>query len=138
MITTSSLLSAARAQIGTPFRHQGRKPFQALDCAGLVKCAANAVGIDVFDVESYGRRPDNGLLEATLDAQPCLERVFREPMAGDILLMRFNGDPQHLALCAGETIIHAYADVRKVCEHNFTDEWKQRVVRVYRFIEVEE
>jgi hypothetical protein len=47
--------------------------------------------------------------------------------------MRFSGDPQHLAICAGDTIIHAWQTVGKVAEHRFTDEWKSRVVRVYEF-----
>jgi len=49
------------------------------------------------------------------------------------LLMRFMGDPQHLAIYAGETIIHAFAAGRKVCEHRLDDVWRARIVRIYRF-----
>lgn len=55
---------------------------------------------------------------ALLDSQPCLERVFLEPPGRDLLLMRFSSDPQHLAICAGATIIHAYEDGWKVLRHN--------------------
>jgi cell wall-associated NlpC family hydrolase len=74
------------------------------------------------------------LLESSLDAQPDLERVMdvasRQP--GDILLMRFKYEPQHIAICAGETMIHAYANVGKCCEHLIDGAWVSRIVRVYR------
>lgn len=132
-MSAEAIIAAARSCLGTPFRHLGRVPGKALDCAGLAKASAEGAGYTVVDMEAYGRTPANGLLEAMLDAQPCLRRAFRSPMAGDLLLMRFKGDPQHLALCAGETIIHAWMTVGKVAEHRFTDQWKARVVRVYEF-----
>jgi cell wall-associated NlpC family hydrolase len=72
------------------------------------------------------------LLESTLDSQPCLERVT-DMQPGDVLLMRIRRDPQHLAIYAGGTIIHSYFDAGKVCEHDLTGLWSQRVVAVYRF-----
>ncbi len=132
-MTQEAIIAAARACIGTPFKHLGRVPGKALDCAGMAKASAEGAGYAVVDMDSYGRTPANGLLEEKLDAQTCLKRVFRLPQAGDLLLMRFSGDPQHLAICAGDTIIHAWQTVGKVAEHRFTDEWKSRVVRVYEF-----
>ncbi|MBK7357516.1 hypothetical protein [Propionivibrio sp.] len=55
------------------------------------------------------------------------------PSAGDILLIRFSGDPQHLAIFTGETIIHSYASVGAVCEHRMADVWAARIVCAYRF-----
>jgi len=131
------IVAAARSFLGTPFRHLGRVPGKALDCAGLSKSVAGAFGLSVDDREAYGRTPANGLLETMLDAQTCLVRVSRQPQAGDLLLMKFKGDPQHLAICGGDTIIHAWMTVGKVAEHRFTDVWKSRVVRVYEFSGVE-
>lgn len=129
------IIAAARAEIGTPFAHQGRTPGIALDCAGLVVAVARAIGLPHNDDTGYGRSPANGLLESALDGQPCLVRVATsEP--GDVLLMRFQGDPQHLGIYTGETIIHAWQIVDRVCEHRMTAAWRQRVVRVYRFVEV--
>lgn len=135
------IISAARAEIGTPFRHQGRLPGKALDCAGLVCHVAGTLGFDYRDREGYSRYPAGGLLEDALDGQPCLERIAIADMrAGDVLLMRFAGDPQHLAFHVGwsdsyqaEGIVHAHMRARKVCEHVLTDEWRGRIVRVYRF-----
>jgi cell wall-associated NlpC family hydrolase len=132
----SAVVLAARGMVGTPFRHQGRVPGEALDCAGLAVCAACACGLPAIDLHGYGRRPTFGELEAHLDRQPALRRVMREAQAGDLLLMCFSREPQHVAICAGETLIHAYESVGKVCEHGFTDEWKARIVRVYEFVEV--
>ncbi len=142
-MTRSDVVAAARAEIGTPFRHQGRQPGKALDCAGLLIAVADAAGMDYIDRADYSRRPSGGLLESALDAQPCLMRVG-SMVPGDVLLMRFAGDPQHLAIYAGFNeayedagIVHALLQARKVCEHRLTDEWRSRIVRIYRFSGVE-
>ena len=126
------ILTAARSLLDTPFRHQGRLPGKALDCAGLVVAVADMIGADYQDKPGYGRNPSNGLLQAQLDIQPCLERVTTM-QPGDVLLMRFAAEPQHLAIYAGETIIHSYMQVGKVCEHRFADVWQARVTAIYRF-----
>lgn len=137
----SDILAAARAEIGTPFRHQGRISGKALDCAGLVCHVANTLGLEYLDQQGYSKRPSQGLLESALDDQPRLKRVALDTMQpGDVLLMKFDGDPQHLAIYAGwsdvyqdEGIIHAWLQAKKVAENRMTDEWRSRIVRVYRF-----
>lgn len=131
MTPQERFVAAARAAIGTPFRHQGRSLERGLDCAGLLIHAAREAGYSPVDIEAYARRPSGGLLESAIGLQPYLIPVNgRQP--GDILLMRFAGDPQHLAIFTGETIIHAWAMVRKVCEHRFTPEWRARTVATFR------
>lgn len=136
MIKQSAIVAAAREAVGTRFKHQGRTVGVALDCAGLAQHVAASVGIETTDVEGYPRTPFSGQLEATLEAQPSLVQA-QDMQPGDVLLMRFDKEPQHLAIYAGETIIHAYAKARIVCEHDFTPEWRSRVVRIYRFSGVE-
>lgn len=138
-MTADDIIAAARACLGTPFRHQGRIPGTGLDCAGVVVEVARAVGASPLDVSGYGRVPANGQLEATLDAQPDLQRILdldaRQP--GDILLLRFAGEPQHLALLtADDTLIHSYEAVGRCCEHRLSSMWAARIVRVYRFLGV--
>lgn len=135
-MTAYQIIEAARGALDVPFRHQGRSLQTGLDCAGLIVHVAKVIGADYVDQSGYGRSPSNGLLESALDGQPCLERVT-EAQPGDVLLMRFNGDPQHLAILAGDTIIHAYSQVGKVCEHRYADVWQARTVRIYRFRGVE-
>ncbi len=137
-MTVDDILNHARQCLGTPFRHQGRLIAFGLDCAGVVIHVARQIGAGHIDVEGYGRTPANGQLERTLDAQPCLKRVsLANRAAGDVLLMRFASDPQHLAICAGETLIHAYESVGLCCEHRLSSLWAARIVRVYRFRGVE-
>ncbi len=128
------IIFAARSQIDVPFRHQGRLSGRSLDCAGLGVHVARSIGAEFIDDASYGRYPNNGLFAAALDRQPCLEKKaveLRQP--GDLLLMRFAGEPQHLAVLAHDTIIHCYLHAGKVCEHRLSLVWAARIVAVYRF-----
>lgn len=133
-MTADDIITAARACIDTPFMHQGRLPGLALDCAGLVIVVAKAIGAEYTDVVGYSRSPSGGMLESCLCSQPSLDIITgADKQAGDILLIRFAGDPQHLAIFTGDTIIHSYASVGKVCEHVMDAAWEKRVVCAYRF-----
>lgn len=137
-MTPESIIASARACIGTPFHHQGRAPGVGLDCAGLAIQVCIANGFPFFDVETYGTRPRGGALEAALDGQPCLTRIENSDFApGDLLLMRFTRDPQHLAIVSGIGIIHAYESAGAVVEHRLDDDWARRIVRSYRFVREE-
>lgn len=133
MTTPDDLIAAARACLGTPFIHQGRQPGVGLDCGGLLVVALRAVGIEPVDMAVYDRRPHGGIMERLLDAQPCLTRVqVAERRPADVLVMRFGSDPQHLALLAGESILHAWEAAGRVVEHRLDNRWMRHIVRVYR------
>ena len=135
-MTSDDIISIARETLGTPFRHQGRVVGLGLDCAGVALYVAGRLGLETIDVVGYGTTPANGMLEETLDQQPCLVEVNdRQP--GDILLMRIFHEPQHLAIFTGGTIIHSYANVGICCEHDLDDRWKSLIIKAYRFIGVE-
>lgn len=129
-MTAAEIIAAARAELGTPFAHQGRLPGKALDCAGLAVVVARH-WYDIDEPRAYGRSPHQGLLRQWVEAQLFVRPGL--PVAGALLLMRFGVEPQHLAICAGDTIIHSYAKVGRVVEHNFSDVWRARVVRAYLF-----
>lgn len=131
-MTADDLIAAARECIGTPFMHQGRILGRALDCAGVAVHAARRTGHEVDEPAAYGRLPNNAMLEYWLERQPFLERVA-DLKPGDLLLMRFTGEPQHLAVYAGPTIIHAYQAVGRVVEHDLDAKWRRRIVQAYRF-----
>ena len=133
--TYGAVIAAARQCIGTPFRHQGRLLEFGLDCAGVVIHICRTLGIDCVDVVGYGRTPNAGELQRTLDAQPVLRRVedIADRQPADILLMRFATDPQHLAIFTGNTIIHAHEASGKCVEHVLSPVWASRIVAVYRF-----
>jgi cell wall-associated NlpC family hydrolase len=130
--TAAAIVAAARECIDTPFVHQGRILNRALDCAGVAVHAARSVGHNVAEPAAYSRMPNAAMLEWWLDQQPFLARAA-VPQAGDLLLMRFTGEPQHLAVFTGENIVHAYQAVGKVVEHILDAKWRRRIVRVYRF-----
>lgn len=130
------IIKYARECIGTPFMHQGRVVGIGLDCAGVVAHALSRAGIVYSDVKGYTRTPFRGLLQETLERQSCLLRVaIAEKSAGDILLMRFMGEPQHVAVYSGMTIIHGYFGSGKVVEHPLDSKWLRRISGVYRVIE---
>ena len=141
-MTLDRILTAARQCLGTPFRHQGRRVGVGLDCAGVAVHVATQLGHEVIDLPAYGRTPAHGQLEALLEAQPCLRLIDDLPCGakarpGDLLLMRFASDPQHLAILTDQqTIVHAYESVGACCEHRLSPTWASRIVRVYRFREM--
>jgi len=130
-MTADEILAAARTELGTPFQHHGRISRKALDCAGLAVLVAQH-WYTVAEPAAYGMHPSNGQLRQWIEAQDFLYPVST-PEAGDFMLMRFGVDPQHLAICAGATMIHSYGMVGKVVEHRFNDVWRARVVQSYRF-----
>lgn len=135
-MTPDTLIAAARECLDTPFAHQGRLPGQALDCAGVAVHVARSLGLQPEEPAAYGRLPHDTMLEAWLERQPFLERVALATMrGGDLLLMRFKTEPQHLAVFTGKNIIHAYEAVGRVVEHGLDPKWSRRIVKVYRFKE---
>lgn len=130
----NNILIAARECIGTPFKHQGRNVGVGLDCAGVLVHVANRLGIPHTDVIGYGRVPAKLQLKQVLDNQQSLKRVgLEDKKAGDILLMTFVKEPQHIAIYTGDTVIHAYERAGKCCEHRLCKMWESRILCVYRF-----
>jgi cell wall-associated NlpC family hydrolase len=128
-----AIIAAARSVLYVPFRHQGRNPVTGLDCGGLIIYVGQQIGQEVLDLdEGYARTPSGGKMEALFDSQPNLTRVY-DLLPGDVLMMRFAREPQHLGIYTGTNLIHTWSQVGKVCEHGFIKPWPQRVVRVYRF-----
>jgi len=133
LIRPDDILAYARECLGTPFRHQGRLATVSLDCIGVVIHVAQRLGLPHVDHFGYGRNP-SGILQAALDAQICLQAVA-VAQAGDVLLMRFDADPQHVGICTGEGLIHSYSAIGQVVEHHLDDDWRARVVKIYRFVQ---
>ncbi len=134
-MTPDEIVAYARECVGTPFHHQGRVCGVGLDCAGVVCHVAERGGIPYDTIINYGRRPNSGQLESIANSQEKLEQVQGELKPGDILLIRFGKDPQHLAVYTGNSIIHAYETVKKCVEHGLDEQWKKRIVSVYRLKE---
>lgn len=142
-MTPETIIAAARATLDTPFAHQGRKAGAALDCAGLLVHVAREVGFEPLDRTGYSPMPSGNQIEEALQEHVKAGILVRVPPAemapGDLFLMRFGGErfSRHLGICAGDTMIHAWAIVDKVCEHLIDERWKRTIVRVYRFVGVD-
>jgi cell wall-associated NlpC family hydrolase len=86
----------------------------------------------VQDKTDYGRRPDGKSLIAALLAHGAREE--KSVHAGDVLVFRYDDQPQHVALAtAPGRMIHAFAPAGKVVETAIGDYWKRRLVGIYGF-----
>lgn len=156
MTTRAEIVAAARTWVGTPWMHQKSLKGCGADCVGLLRGVALESGVIALAVErspaatqfaGYGRKPYRGLLEKALGLFTDPLPTVREAGVADILLMRFEGDPQHLALISSVDplrIIHSYArGVRKVAEHGINGEykhgvtWRSLIVSAWRFRGIE-
>lgn len=144
MTTRAEFVSQARLWLGTRWQHQGRAIGAGIDCVGLVLETCRAVGpvsardLDAIEVEinGYGRQPYGSKLRKFCDMH-MLRISFKDVQIGDIVLMRFETDPQHLGIISahsyenGLTILHAHALARKAVEHRMDSVWRDRVVQYY-------
>ena len=138
MTTRKEFVDAARSCLDTKFHHQGRLKGVGLDCAGLVIVAASLVGIELSDMRGYGRIPDGSSLLKHCDGQSAAEEVsILEAKEGEVILMAFNKDPQHLAIISkvdetGFDIVHSWLQARKVAECRMLKEWEAKIIKVSR------
>lgn len=130
------IVVAARACVGTPFRHQGRLPGVGLDCAGLGIVVAKSIGIEIKDFMGYPRTPFDGMLKKMFEEQESLRQIdVNDIDMGDVLLLRITAAPQHVAIYVGNNyMVHAYQVVGKVVEQRIDEMWRRNIVAAYRFV----
>lgn len=133
-----TLIDVAQSFLGTPYHHQGRVKGVGVDCVGFLVSTALEAGLITPELAAelprdYSRQPSaqslRRLVSGVLLPVPF---VLRAP--GDILLLRFEVEPQHLALLTAinpDQIIHC--GEHGVVEHRLDSVWRARIVRVYRF-----
>ncbi len=143
-MTGADVVAEARRWLGTPYRHQAHTRGVGADCGGLIGGVAIALGLlaaDWWEREfapvygGYGRQPDGtlqALCDATMHSIPAGAYTV-----GDVLLISFEREPQHLGIVAdyvhgGHSIIHAMSRTGRVAEHRLAPEWQRRVVAAYR------
>jgi cell wall-associated NlpC family hydrolase len=133
-------VAAARSMIGNTWSHQARSPGVAVDCGGLVVCAAAMVGITMSDEFGYSRRP---WVERMLGAMARnFERIddldLRNAPLGAVLLfgIKKRDRPQHLGVwVGGDRFVHSWADYRQVIESSYEPYWRDRLHSVWDFRE---
>lgn len=127
MIERKDIVQAARKYLGVRYLHQGRSP-AGLDCLGLLVLTAKDLNYKSEDSVDYAKIPDGKILRAGIERN--LEKSSGLQL-GNVLLMKFESNPQHLAILTDIGIIHSYAYVRKVVEHRLDSVWKSRIVAEY-------
>lgn len=135
---SAALVAHCRSLVGrVRFRHMGRKPHIGLDCAGLLFWGMAQIGRPTFDLKAYGREPHKDGLRANLIRNLGPALPASEMQAGDIPLMRFDGEPRHVGLLTtlpdGRMgLIHVHAHNKVVAEHGLDDYWRGNIVEVFR------
>lgn len=151
---TRAMAASARSWVGTKFVHQGRLKKSAtsaggVDCLGLLIGVAEELQLQLadgtkvasLDERTYQRIPDGQLLKEKL-SQLLTQISSDDVEEGDVVLVSFDGNPQHLGLIVHHqddesdsshlNIIHAYAQVRKVVEHHYDAFWRGKTVAAFR------
>jgi hypothetical protein len=104
------VVDAARTHVDTPWRHQGRRSGEALDCAGHVIVVARQLGLvePGFDINGYSRAPDGSMLEL------CRRFMLTLPAfeLGAVAVLASEKDPHHMGFVGdyrhgGWSLIHA-------------------------------
>jgi cell wall-associated NlpC family hydrolase len=103
-----------------------------VDCVGLVIGVARDLGLADVQIADYPRTPQASRL-MTECRQHMRPLALASVQPGDVLLMRFRREPQHVAVAAdyvhgGLSIVHAYEGAGAVVEHRLDDAWLARVV----------
>lgn len=139
-VLPAEVVATARSYIDTRWHHQGRNR-AGLDCAGLIVCVAHDLALSDFDMRDYGRLPNADQMREVMRGQ-CTELPTAALAPGVVALLRFEREPQHLAIVAdylygGLSIVHALMQSRRVVEHRLDDLWYSRIVALYALPGVE-
>ena len=137
------IVAAARAWIGTPYKHQGRGR-KGLDCVGLLVEVANDMGHPVVAPTAYSSMPQGWQL-----TEPCDEQLWRPVRQNKLIpgdLAVFTGwspnEPQHFAFIGdhphGVTLIHSFSKFDKVVEQPWNRLWAQKFHGLYNLPGTEE
>jgi hypothetical protein len=126
-----------RAQLDTPWRHQGRKGCgyghqTGLDCVGMAVLGVLALGRPVADLDAYPTDPD-GTLEDRITAHLGAPEFPAVIAPRRLVSMRFGGQPRHVAyISTAGTLIHAFGTRKlggKVQEHGIDAVVRRCIVR---------
>jgi len=142
MIDPEDIVKAARSEKGTAFAHLGRTSGVGIDCVGLLALTARKLDIKHDDIAVYPRfaKPDKlreGLLACGLTGPFPVE----EMRVGDVLFFLWGPRKKlgHVGIYCGDgRFVHAYAGAKRVSENGLEENWKSKLVEVWRFPGVSE
>jgi NlpC/P60 family putative phage cell wall peptidase len=140
--SADAIVGAARAWLGTPYRHQASTLGAGCDCLGLIRGVWRAVyGGEPVAMPNYSAdwreaSQRNGLLES---AEALMERAEGQPRAGQLVLFRLQRalPPRHCGIMvAADRFIHAQEAIG-VVEANMSESWHRRVAGSFAFPQIE-
>ena len=109
-------VAEVRSWLGVRFRYQGRDR-KGTDCVGVVVLSLAALGVSL-QVAPYGKKVTSDAVLYQLKANG--HRVkFSEAKPGDIALLNYRGESNHIGVLTGEgTMIHSLAHAKRVVEQS--------------------
>lgn len=132
------IVNAARAWIGTPYRHQASRIGAGCDCLGLLRGVwREVIGNEPMKVPPYRadwRDPLNaGALEEA--ANSYLVKISASPQEGDVVLFKMlrSHPPKHCGIMVSNmSFVHAQEQLGTV-EAALSDAWAARIFAIYSF-----
>lgn len=141
MTTRAQVVQEARSWIGTRWHHGAALKAVGTDCIGLIGGVAMVLRMqgaaawkDDVAFKGYGRRPDP--VQLLGGCEKYLDPATGPRQLADILVMRFEEDPQHFGIVSAldpAYMIHAYAGARKVAENRIDELWESRIIGSFRY-----
>lgn len=129
---SAAVVAAARAFLGTPYRHQASAIGAGCDCLGLLRGVWRQLyGDEPMVMPAYRADLRDPLNASTLRlaAERFLQAETGPLAAGQVLLFQLNGsaEPKHCGiLVSPERFIHAQERLG-VVEANLTESWGSRI-----------
>jgi len=141
MATRVQIVEEARSYLGVKWLHQGRTR-DGIDCAGLVVCVGNGLGLIQYDRSDYQRNPNGSAFLHYFKDGGGVQKPVTEAKPGDILVLREGAYPCHTAIVGenrhGLTIIHAFIVRKKVVEEQLIGAWLAKRVACFQYPSVED
>lgn len=124
------VVQEAREWVGTPFAFAQQVKGVACDCSGLIRGVCAKLRIPMSTFVSYGKCYQAAMVEKELAEWMDL---VDEPEFGCVLSMwlRIPDEPMHLAICAGDTVIHS--KLNRVVLEEPLERWADRIHSCWRF-----
>lgn len=136
MPSRADIVVTARGFIGVPYMHLQRNQ-RFMDCVGLVIAVARKYNLGDYAREDYARIPDPIHMEKNLrDRLDFIDPSRAKP--GDIYWISFAGTPRHVGIIGDhpsgdQSLIHAYAEAKKVVEHRIDKKWQRRICGAFSY-----
>lgn len=127
------VVAAARALVGTPYHHQGRKAGVGLDCIGVPILAARTAGAAVHDFAAYGPMPVPEILLREI-AMDCEQVTIEQAKPGDVLCFKSGmTHPSHFGIMLDDGgFVHAYERMACVVREPLDGRWLRLLHSVWR------